>query len=208
MSQNTTKGRPLIRPSATFSPAAAGAKGLIALLVLLTGCSFFSRSKVAYYSLDVVPGTAAAARGARVGLGTIELPPGFDRREIVVRQANGQLEVRESQLWSTTLGDLVLHTLAFDLAGRLPEGMLVLPGEAKPATPIRTVDVAFETLAAGPDRNVVLDAHWVLHDPGRADAAHHEHIAIDIPTTGSADVASGTSRALAALSDRIAAALP
>ncbi len=203
------EGRTFIRPSATFSPADAGAKGCVAflLLLLLSGCSFFSRSKVAYYSLDAVPGTQSTVRGTRAGIGTVTLPAGFDRREIVVRQTNDQLDVRSSDLWSTTLGDLVMHTLAFDLATRLPEGMMVLPGEAKPATPFRTVDVSFQDFAAGPGNSVVVDAHWILHDPGRADVAHHDRIAIDIPSTGSADVASGTSRALAALADRIAAAL-
>jgi len=177
------------------------------LVLLFAGCSFFSKSKSQFYSIDVVLGTPAASRGARLGIGTIELPPGLDRREIVVRQANQQLEIRESQLWSATLGELTLHAIAFDLASRMPEGMMVLPGEARPATPIRTIDVAFEELAAGPDNNVTLDAQWVLHDPGRADAVHHEHIAIPIPSTGSADVAAGISRALAALADRIAPAL-
>ena len=182
-------------------------KRALLLIALLSGCSFFSRSKPPqYFSLDVVPGTAVAARATRVGIGTVELPPGFDRREIVVRQANQQLEVRESQLWSATLGQLVMHTLAFDVASRLPQGMMVLPGEARPPA-IRTIDVAFENLAAGPGNSVTLDAHWVLHDPGRADVSHLEHIAIDVPSTGGADVASGMSRALAALADRISAQL-
>ena len=182
-------------------------KRALLLIALLSGCSFFSRSKVAYYSVDVVPGTQSSVRGTRVGLGTIELPPGLDRREIVVRQASQKLDVRQSDLWSATLGELVMHALAFDLASRLPEGTMVLPGESKPAAAIRTIDVAFEELAAGPGNSVVLDAHWVLHDPGRADVSHHEHIAIDVPTTGSVDVANGVSRALAALADRIAAQL-
>ena len=205
----TGEGRPPHPAFGHLLLRGAGEKGLFFALFLLSSCSFFSRSKPPQvFSLDVLPGTVANMRGTRVGIGTIELPPGFDRREIVVRQQNQQLEVRESQLWSANLGELVVHTLAFDLAGRLPEGTVVLPGEAKPATPFRTIDVAFQDLAAGPGNSVTLDAQWVLHDPGRADAAHHEHIVIDVSTTGSADVANGLSRALASLADHIAAALP
>ena len=184
-----------------------GSRWVILAVVLLFGCSFFSRSKPQFYSLEPMPGTVVAASGVRAGIGSVELPPGFDRREIVVRQRNHKLEVRESQMWSATLGKLVLHTLAVDLSRRLPEGMSVLPGEAKPAV-IRTIDVAFEELGAGPDHTAVLDAHWVIHEPGRADVVHHDRFEVPLASLDSAEVASGTSRALATLADRIAAGLP
>jgi uncharacterized lipoprotein YmbA len=101
-------------------------------LLLLTGCSFFSRTKNDIYSLDRIPGTPSASRGTPIGIESVELPPGFDRREIVVRKADHQLEVRSNQLWSAGLQTAVLHTLAFDLASRLPEGMVILPGQVKP----------------------------------------------------------------------------
>jgi len=170
------------------------------LFILLCSCSFFSRTKNTIYSLDPIPGTPAAATARTpIGIETIELPPGLDRREVVVRQANHQLEVRPNELWSTTLQPLVLHTLAFDLASRLPEGAVVLPGAVKPAT-MRGIDVTFEELAAGPDQRVVLDAHW--------DGGHHEHIVVDIASLKSADVAEGLNKALAALADKIVTALP
>jgi uncharacterized lipoprotein YmbA len=133
-----------------------------------------------------------------VGIDTIDLPPGFDRKEIVVRKANNQLDVRGTQQWGAVLSDEVLHTLAFDLASRLPAGMVILPGAAKPAT-MRAIDVAFEELAAGPDTKVVLDARW--------GGGHHERIEVPIASLDSANVASGTSQALAQLADRIAAGL-
>jgi uncharacterized lipoprotein YmbA len=181
----------------------------IALLLLLTGCSFFgSRTKNTVYALDRLPtaGAVAAARGVPVAIDALELPPGLDRREVVVRKADHQLDVRGTEQWSASLEPLVLHTLAFDLAARLPEGMVVLPGEAKPAGATRGIDVAFEELAAGPDNAVVLDARWVLREGGRA-TTQHEQIRIDIPSLASAEIATGISRALAALADRMAAQL-
>ena len=171
------------------------------LLLLLTGCSFFSRSKSQFYSLERIPPSAAVAtvRGVPVAIDTVELPPGIDRREVVVRQANHQLEVRSTQQWSAPFQEMVLHTLAFDVANRLPEGMMVLPGEARPAGSVRTIDVVLEELAAGPGRNVVLDARWTL-----AGVTHHDRIAIDIESLDSAQVAAGVSRALGSLADRIA----
>jgi uncharacterized lipoprotein YmbA len=169
-----------------------------AFALLFCGCSFFSRTKNSIYSLErIAPAAPAAKRGTPIAIDSIELPPGLDRREIVVRKPDHQLEVRSNELWPASLQPLVLHTLVFDLASRVPEGMVVLPGETTPAT-IRSVDVVFEELAAGPDRNVVLDAHWIA-----AGVSHHERIVIDIPSLDSAQIAAGVSQALAALADRM-----
>jgi uncharacterized lipoprotein YmbA len=146
-------------------------------------------------------------RGLPVAIEGVELPPGLDRREIVVRLANQQLQVRSAEQWSASLQPLVLHTLAFDLADRLPEGMVILPGATRPSGVLRTIDVAVEDLAAGPDAKVVLDGRWIVRVSGQPDVTHHERIAIDIPSLDSANVASGTSQAIAALADRMAAGL-
>ena len=173
----------------------------VVVLLLLSGCSFFSRTKNDIYSLDRIAGAPVAARGTPIGIESVELPPGLDRREIVVRKADHQLEVRSNELWSAGLQTAVLHTLAFDLASRLPEGMVILPGQVKPAA-MRSIDVVFEELAAGPEQKVILDARWKL-----GDVTHHETIAVDVPSLDSKNVATGMSQAIAALADRIAAAL-
>ena len=84
---------------------------------------------------------------------------------------------------------------------RLPAGMVILPGEAKPAA-MRSIDLAFEELAAGPDTKVVLDAHWSV-----SGVARHERIEVPIASLDSTAIASGMSQALAALADRIVASL-
>jgi uncharacterized lipoprotein YmbA len=177
-------------------------------LLLLAGCGFLSKSAPPkLYSLDrIPPATAAAAsvRGLPIGIDGIELPPGLDRREVVVRQPDHRLEVRGGEQWSDSLKALVLHTLAFDLAARLPEGSVILPGEAKPNA-MRSIDVVFEELAAGSDRVVTLDARWVLREPGRPDVTHHERLTATVASLDSAQIAGGISQVLAALADRIAA---
>jgi uncharacterized lipoprotein YmbA len=167
-------------------------------LLLLTGCSFFSKTKSQIYSLERIPGTVVQGTGNPVAIDNVELPPGFDRKDIVVRKANSELDVRGTQQWGATLSQEVLHTLAFDLAARLPAGMVILPGAIKPAT-VRSIDVAFEEIAAGPDAKVVVDARW--------DRTRHERIEVPIASLDSANVASGMSQALATLADRIAAGL-
>lgn len=178
-----------------------------ALLVclLLAGCGFFSKTKSTFYSLDVLPpeGTIAAnTRGVPIGIDGVELPPGLDRRGIVVRGADHKLEIRETHQWSASLEEMVAHTLAFDLANRLPEGMVVLPGQAKPAA-MRSLYVTFEDLAAGPDRVFVLDARWTLADPALPGVTRHERVTVNLASMDSAQIASATSQALAMLAERI-----
>ena len=172
------------------------------LILLLTGCGgLLSRKQTnRYFSLDRIPGAAVATRGTPIAIDVVELPPGFDRREIVVRKADQQLEVREREQWSASLEPLILHTLAFDLASRLPEGMVILPGQPIPAGAKRGIDVIVETLAAGPENSVTLDARWTMDG-----VSHHEQITIDIPSLDGANIAAGVSRAVATLADRIAA---
>ena len=169
-------------------------------VVLLSGCSFLKRPPNQFYSLDTIPGTATAGvSGSPVGIDGIELPPGLDRRGIVLRDENGKLEVRGTHQWASSLEDMVIHTLAFDLASRLPEGMVVLPGQAKPAA-MRSVHVLFEELSPGPDNVFVLDARW---STGATPANHHERIEIAMPSDDSAEVVKAMSQALATLADRM-----
>lgn len=175
-------------------------KKSIVVLLFLTGCSFFSKSKSTFYSLQTTPGTVSAKTGSPISIEGIELPPGIDRREIAVRGADLKLELRPNQQWAGPLEDMVIHTLAFDLAGRMPEGMVVLPGTAKPVG-MRPVFVVFEELAATSNREFVLDARWTL-----AGKTTHERIAVPMGSTDSAEIVKAMSGALGTLADRLAAA--
>jgi uncharacterized lipoprotein YmbA len=179
----------------------------LVVLLLFTGCGFLSKSAPPkLYALDrIAPATpvAASASGLPLGIDAVELPPGVDRKEVVVRQPDHRLEVRNSEQWSAPFKDLVLHTLAFDLAARLPVGTVIVPGETKPAA-MRSIDIAFEELAASSDRTVVADARWVVHEPGRADVAHRDRIVVPVTSLDAAQIATGISQALAGLADRMA----
>jgi uncharacterized lipoprotein YmbA len=180
---------------------------IAALMFYLTACGFLSRPKNQFYSLDTIPADAPAAgvAGAPIGIDTIELPPGLDRRGVLVRQADHKVDVRGTDQWTAPLEEMVLHTLAFDLANRLPEGTVILPGQARPAGTMRSLSVVFEELAPGPEPVFVLDARWTLSESGGTKVTHHERIPIEMASMDSASVAASMSRALATLADRIGA---
>jgi uncharacterized lipoprotein YmbA len=179
------------------------------LLIPIAGCGFMRRTQSRFYSLDTVPrgAEAAAVAGVPVAIDVVELPPGFDRREIVVRQADLRLEVRESDQWTASLEPLVLHTLAFDLADRLPVGMVILPGQVPPDTGRRAIDLVFEDLGAGPGNAINVDVRWVVRQAGAPDRTHHERFEVPLQSLDSGNIATGMSQALATLADRIVAGL-
>lgn len=179
----------------------------IALLLLITGCSFLKRTPNQFYSLETsAPAQTAGASvprgGAPIAVDGIELPPGLDRRGMVVRGADHKIEVRGTHQWTAPLEEMVIHTLAFDLANRLPDGMVVLPGQAQPPGAKRSISVVFEDLAPGPDAVFVLDARWTL-----AGITHREHITVPMASMESPQIAAAMSAALGQLADRIVAGL-
>jgi uncharacterized lipoprotein YmbA len=182
-------------------------RAALVLAILVSGCGFFSRTKSQIYSLDRIPGTPASVTttpGVPLAIDAVELPPGFDRREIVVRKANQQVEVRETQQWTASLQQMVLYTVAYDLASRLPEGSVILPGQSIPTGAKRSLDLVFEQIGAGPETAVTLDVHWVIRTSGAAAVARREQISVPISSLDSAQIATGMSQALAQLADRIA----
>lgn len=178
---------------------------IVILTILLAGCGFFRRVPNQFYTLDVIEPAAApaatAAAGTPIGIDGIELPPGFDRRGVVLRGADHKFEVRGTHQWASPLEEMVIHTLAFDMANRLPPGSVVLPGQAKPAA-MRSVYVTFEDLAPGPDNVFVLDARWTI------DArSGHERITVPMASNETPQIVAAMSSALATLAERIIAAV-
>ncbi len=177
---------------------------LILTLLLFPGCGLMKRVPNTFYALDTIPSAAApraSIAGTPIGIDGIELPPGLDRREVTTRAADNKLDVRGHHQWASPLEDMVTHTLSFDLASRLPEGMVVLPGTAKPGA-MRSLYVTFEDLAPGPENIFVLDARWTLGEMTR-----HERITVPVSSNDSAAVVAAMSEALGQLADRIAGAL-
>lgn len=178
------------------------------LAMLVAGCGFLKPQQKKYYALEAVPPAAPAAtlQGPPIGIGSVELPPGIDRREIVVREKEQRLELRGRDLWASPLEAMVVHTLAFDLANRLPVGMVVLPGALKPAGAMRSLYVIIETFEAGPESALVLDARWSI-GPVTPASTRRERIEIPLESLESAAIANGMSRALGVLADRVVAQL-
>jgi uncharacterized lipoprotein YmbA len=176
---------------------------LLTVLLLAAGCGFLKRPPNQFYSLETIEGTVTDRVGAPLAVEGIQLPPGLDRRGIVLRGADHKFEVRGTHQWASDLEEMVMHTLAFDLANRLPEGRVILPGSAIPAGVRRSLYVVFEDLAPGPDNVFVLDARWTITEAGATDVVGHERIAIPMNGNASPQIVTAMSQALGQLADRV-----
>jgi uncharacterized lipoprotein YmbA len=179
---------------------------ILLVLLLFGGCGLLKRPKNQFWSLDTIPGTPRTVGGVPIGLDGVELPPAIDRRGITVRGADNKIDERGTHQWASPLEEMVIHTLSFDLASRLTDGMVVLPGHAKPAA-MRSLYVTFEDLAPGPDNMFVLDARWVITGTGAEEVTGHDRITINLASLDNAEIVKAMSTALGTLADRIVATL-
>lgn len=166
---------------------------------LLAACS---SPRTEFYTLT--PETDGAARlayaGAPVGFRHVDLPPALDRRAMVRRIDEHRVDVRGTERWAAPLDQLLSHVLAADLAARLPEGSVVLPGQPAPLDRHAELTVLIEDLTAWPDR-VELVARWTLvpDERGATGVTRTERIVVPLPGgDGEADVAEEAERAAAA----------
>jgi uncharacterized protein len=183
---------------------------LVNLAVLLAACA---GTPTRFHTLDPVAPAAAPATASiapPVRLDSVTLPSELDRLAIVRRSGPGRLDVADTDRWAGPLDAIARQALAADLEARLPPGTLVRPGDPDPPTNLRSLDVEIERFEGDLGGTVALVAHWTMRDPGKsAETRLRRDERIEIPGVSS-DVdatVTGMGRALAALADRIAAAL-
>lgn len=185
---------------------------LILVVTALAGCGTSPATR--FITLDVrSPSSKVTHRAATpspISVGQVTLPPSLDRPELVRQIGRNRLAVDEFVQWAGPLDVMVRRTLALDLAARLPRGMVILPGQPKPAGPQRVLVVAIEAFWASQAHGVVLQAHWSLVQsqvngsantsaPGRA-----ADIKVAAATAEPGDIAGAMSEALGRLADQIA----
>jgi uncharacterized lipoprotein YmbA len=187
---------------------AAGAALLVAAGAL-AGCA--SRSlRVEEYILTVRTEAAAepaagATRDPVIGVGPIDVPGYLRRPEIVMRGAEGSLDVRPSERWGEDLGGGFARALAGDLASLVPSSRVVVqpfPAPLRPDVVVAVQILRFEPTAGGP---VELDAQWVLELGGRALAPRRVSLEEPVAADTTPERVAAMSRAIEALAARVAA---
>lgn len=183
--------------------------GWMMAAALLTACP--ASPAIQYYTLNSIAPTVTADGHTHypVWISTVIVPKTLDRAELVRRASANRLDVSENHRWAAPLDEMIRRVLSQDLATRLPEGMVIEPGEPLPPGPLRRITVDLSTFESDLEGHVVLNAQWTLQsgDRGAVQLRRDEHILIDEGSGTPDAVSAGMSRALAILADRIAAVL-
>ena len=181
---------------------------LLLTIVFVTGCLGPRQDPSAYFLLSPAPAPAqGAAVPAVLGIGPVTLPGYLDRPQIVVRLNENEIALAEADRWAEPLGEHFTRTLEQNLSTQLPGSSYVdFPWyESQAPEYAVTLDVRrFEADATG---TVVLEAMWRLSRAGTAMGGRATRIEEPAGGPGQGAAVAAQSRALAALSGEIAAAV-
>lgn len=176
-----------------------------------TGCG--SSPPTRFYVLNQIapqaaPAVAAANDRLPVSIGSLEIAPELDRPELITHVGANGVHVAESDRWAAPLDAQIRRTLSADLAARLPPGGLLEPGQSPSGATVHSLSITLNNLYADQSCAVTLHATWSLSGAKGAPQFGQEQLQIPggaPPCT--AELPAAMSRALAQLSDRLAAVI-
>jgi len=154
-----------------------------------------------------------------VRLTRVTLAGELDRAQLVRRIDATRLQIDDQDRWAAPLDDMIRRVLSADLAARLSSGLVLDANEPAQGQRVQELAVDIHEFYADAGCAVTLQATWVLRPPAPAgkDASAQSpqprqgREQTQVPAagacSGSDSVPGAMSRALALLSDRIAAAV-
>ena len=176
---------------------------------LLAGCTTPASKFYILSSVTTDTAVQPALNAPAIGVGPVELPKYLDRPQIAVRSGANELLYNETHRWAGTLQDNVTNVLAQNLELLVPtEKVSVFPWGRSTAIDYQVV-AEISRFDAETSGSVVLSANWKLYrEESREIIAQNKTIFTE-PVGGAAytEIVAAQSRALAALSREIAAAI-
>jgi uncharacterized lipoprotein YmbA len=187
---------------------------VVLLSLLVTGCIGTPTRPSTFYVLspDVatpVAGRVSPAAPLSIGLGPVQLPDLFDRPQIVTRPDPNRIDLAEYDRWGGDLTKDLNRVLAQNLMGRLNTDAVLLYPWPSGRQPDFEVTIQFFRFDGELDKAAELEGVWRLAD-GRQRcerASRRFRLEEPVPGSGYAGLVSAISRAVARLSDDIAAAV-
>jgi len=178
---------------------------LSACIVTAAGCA---SAPARFYTLA----STATADGAPVApyaviVGPVSVPASVDRPEFVVQVAPNRVEVDEFNLWASPLNDAIARAVAGDLAVLLATSDVAVAPLAN-FNPAYRVTINVQRFESIQGEAALVDAVWAVRQTAGGETRSGRTVARE--TVGGKDfdaLAAAHSRALAALSGDIAAAI-
>ncbi|MFI4869927.1 MAG: membrane integrity-associated transporter subunit PqiC [Steroidobacterales bacterium] len=156
------------------------------------------------------PAAAAAAATAKqvpMRVEPVAITPELDRPELVSRTGPNRVHVAGSERWAAPLADQIRRVLSDDLSARLPPGLVADPNETATTDPRRLLTIAIAEFYGDDSCAVDLRASWSMTNPHAASQRGSEQVQLPASSPCPGDLPAAMSRALALLSDRLAAVI-
>ncbi len=207
---------------------------LVSCVAIVAACligACASSPPMRYYTLtQIAPETrlSVPADTVPLRLDRVNLPSELDRLQLVRKIDATRLQISEVDRWAAPLDEMIKRVLSVDLAARLPANLVADPNEPSQGERRQSLSVDIQEFYADAGCSITLHATWIVKQPQPASApgGRQGHGAtaqnaqaqnaqaseeIQMPAaascSGSAPLPEAMSRALAVLSDRIAAAV-
>ena len=176
------------------------------LLLVVFACG---SPRTHYYTLAPV-GSERPARddGQPLKIGQVIVAATLDRDSLVEWSGSGELKISERDRWAAPLDGMIRGVVAENLRERLPVHVY-LPGDVVAPGPVRSLDLNIRRFGAQDNQKIMLIADWSLlaGNPPAVTLNRSESIDIPLKSNQTGDVVIAMNKALAELSDRIAAAI-
>ncbi len=183
---------------------------LVVLTIVAAALAGCARSAPArFYTLSPTVtgiGEDHAGTGPVVLISGVRVASYLERSQIVTRLSETEVDIDEFSRWAEPLEDGIARALVENLSSLLPD-MCVLqrqPAVQKPDLQVSVHVLALEVLSG---REVVLRAQWSLTDGRRSLAERLCSVRLPLPNADIASAVAAQSKALATLSEEIAAAI-
>ncbi|MEW5773069.1 MAG: PqiC family protein [Thermodesulfobacteriota bacterium] len=162
-----------------------------------------------FYTLTPQARPTAAAAPAAVGVGPLVIPLALDRPQIVTRTAENQLSMAEFHRWGGSLSGDVLAAVTQDLSALLGSDRVVAHPWTRFIEPEFRVPLEIHRFDGTLGGDVTLVATWAVQRNGEPAPRVVRKSSFTEPAAGTdyAGLVAAHSRALAALSQEIAAEL-
>lgn len=175
----------------------------LALAFGLAGCA--AKSPMTYLVLSPTAGPVYTATGPGVAVGSVAMPPVLDRSFLMTGSGENVLSINYNAQWAAPLEGMAQTILARDLAARLPDQKVLMPGDDIPGG-AKIVSVNVITFLPY-QTHVVLEADWRAA-AATGMAAQGGRVVITTASSATAEgQAQAMSQALGQLADKIAAQL-
>jgi uncharacterized protein len=180
---------------------------LISIAIVILAACGCSTTPARFYTLDSTSTARGAPAHTAVMVGPVTVPASVDQPEFVVQVASNRVELDEFNRWAAPLSDSIARAVAGDLAVLLGTPDVATAPMAN-FTPAYWVTINVQRFESTRGEGTLFEAVWAVRETPAGAIRLGRTVAHETVTADGFDaLAAAHSRALAQMSDDIAAAI-